>query len=443
MGKIELFTSCIIMTISFYIMGCLLFSKKQKPNIKAILSTIIFAIVIMIINLTAPSIIDNVLKIIIIFTCYIGFFKVIFQEDLNKLITASFLMYLVLFISEIVVDILVNLIVNIFNYKSMEYFRNGIIVNLVISLGSVLIVYVFKEKLSSLVKRISNGKRGIIIISMVILMTLALLIFKTPLKDIKLDSNFIITMLLLMLFCIIGFILMRQLHETEKILDKYTKLAQYSQNNEGLLEEYRVNLHESKNQLILINNMVPKKYKEIHEYIDGLIKQNQSGKYYWLTELKYVPLPELKGFMNFKIMEMIDQGLDVEINISREINKSVLKNYKPKDKEDLYSIVGIFLDNAREAAKESKEKSVSVQMYMEKKKLKLIIANTYKGKINLDKIDEYGYSSKGTNRGTGLHIVSGIVERNQLFDKETSILDNYFVQSLTINPKKAKKKKKK
>ena len=80
-------------------------------------------------------------------------------------------------------------------------------------------------------------------------------------------------------------------------------------------------------------------------------------------------------------------------------------------------------------------------MYMVNKELKLIIANTYKGKVEIEKIDEYGYSSKGPNRGTGLHIVNEIINRNPLFKKETSLLDNYFVQTLTIYPKQLKKKK--
>ena len=87
--------------------------------------------------------------------------------------------------------------------------------------------------------------------------------------------------------------------------------------------------------------------------------------------------------MNYKIMEMINSKLDVEVNISREIDKKVIKNYSTKDKEDLYSIVGVFLDNAHEASKISKEKSVSIQMYMVNKELKLIIAKTYKGKVEM------------------------------------------------------------
>ena len=170
-----------------------------------------------------------------------------------------------------------------------------------------------------------------------------------------------------------------------------------------------------------------------HQFL--MYKEN--NKYYWLTELKYVPSQELKGFMNYKILEMINEKIDVEINVSREIKKSAFKNYSPKDKENLYSIIGIYLDNAREAASESKEKSVSIQMYVEDNNIKLVIANTFKGEIDLEKIEEYGYSSKkGMNRGNGLHIVNEIISRNNLFEKETGILDNYFYQELTIHPKK-------
>lgn len=42
------------------------------------------------------------------------------------------------------------------------------------------------------------------------------------------------------------------------------------------------------------------------------------------------------------------------------------------------------------------------------------------------------------NRGNGLHIVNEIISRNNLFEKETGILDNYFYQELTIHPKKIK-----
>ena len=110
-----------------------------------------------------------------------------------------------------------------------------------------------------------------------------------------------------------------------------------------------------------------------------------------------------------------------------------MKKLKIKDKGDLYNIIGVFLDNAKEASLESKEKRVAVEMYETDNDLHIIIANTYKGKIDIEKINEYGYSSKGKNRGTGLHLVNKIVERNRLFDRTTSKMDEYFVQELIVH----------
>ena len=93
----------------------------------------------------------------------------------------------------------------------------------------------------------------------------------------------------------------------------------------------------------------------------------------------------------------------------------------------------MFLDNAKEASLESKEKRVAVEMYEMDNDLHIIIANTYKGEVDIEKINEYGYSSKGKNRGTGLHLVNKIVEGNRMFERTTSKMDEYFVQKLTVH----------
>lgn len=441
MIKAEYIISGIITSVALLIIGDIIFERKQVlKSIKNVINLIFVTIIIIATNIYSENLISNTLKIIILFSTIIFLYKSMYNKEMSKTVMASFMTYLIYFLSEIIIDIPLYIVLNIIEVAAIEV-KNAVIINIMISIVAILIAKLNANKIKEIIKNSNMDKKIIIGISILILLTLSILIFSTPISKLKFDTNFIITMILLILFCIIGFILIKQRVETQKITDKYAKLAEYAKNNEGLLEEYRINLHENKNRLIAIDNMVPAKYKEIHEYIGELIEKNKSNKYYWLTELKYVPSSELKGFMNYKIMEMINSKLEVEVNISRELDKKVIKNYNVKDKEELYSIVGIFLDNAHEAAKVSKEKAVSIQMFMEKKDCKLIIANTYKGKIELDKIDEYGYSSKGANRGTGLHIVSEIVNRNPLFEKETSILDNYFVQTLTVHPKQLKKKK--
>ena len=432
---IELCISSVIMAIAYYVMGKYLFSNNNKIKITDILYILLFGIIITIINNTNPTILDNVLKTIIVFICCIGFYRLIFRETIDKLVLSTFISYLNIFIGEIIVDIIFVIVVHVFNYKNLDYFRNNIGISLIVSIVAIISVILRKEKLSKMVKEINSSTKIIGIISAIILITFSLLLFKTPLKQIKLDSNLIITILLLILLCIIGFILIKQRNESDNLIDKYSKLASYSQNNEGLLEEYRENLHETKNQLILIDSMVPKKYKDVHEYIATLLEKDKKKKYYFLNDLKNIPLNELKGFMNFKIIEMINQKVNVEVNVSKEIKKNFFKNFKTSDKDDLYSIIGVLLDNARDAALECKDKTVSIEIFMMNNDLKIIIANTYKGTIDLEKIDNYGYTTKGQNHGTGLHIVSRIIGKNPIFEKETQILDNFFIQIITIHKK--------
>ena len=413
----------------------------DRNEIKLKLAYLPIIIMFSIFTLFSNVIDDNAIKGLISYVLLMTFNKTIFKEKWNKIIIGSFIEFVLMLLSEAVIAIILSIILKILNLNEVGIVKDTLIINFIIPLLCYFIVIKYEKLLKEILNKNLANDKGIIVISLMIILTLSILVFKIPITKWNFNSEFMTLMLLLVLFCFIGMYMYNQRVETQKITDKYAKLAEYAKNNEGLLEEYRMNLHENKNRLIAIDNMVPAKYKEIHEYIGELIEKNKSSKYYWLTELKYVPSPELKGFMNYKIMEMIDSKLEVEVNISRELDKKVIKNYNVKDKEELYSIVGIFLDNAHEAAKISKEKAVSIQMFMEKKDCKLIIANTYKGKIELDKIDEYGYSSKGANRGTGLHIVSEIVSRNPLFEKETGILDNYFVQTLTIHPKQVKKKK--
>lgn len=437
---IEATIGCTLTLLGYWYLSDKIFQKKSTKNWRSLLIITIYSLIITTINMVGKHSIDNIVKVIMIFVLMILFNRTKYHERISDIIIGTLIVYLNFYLAEVTAAIILSVIFEVLGINLFGIIKYSIIMNIITLTISVIIFYILKKIYTKIFRSIKYHDLALIISMFLVLIAVTILVTINPVEKWDFSIEFITTMVLIMIFCFIGVYMLKQKSNIDKVSDEYTKLAEYSQNNEGLLEEYRVNLHETKNQLIIIDNMVPKKYKEVHEYIGGLIEKSKSGKYYWLTELKYVPLPELKGFMNFKIIEMINQGLNLEINVSREINKNVFKDYKVKDKEDLYSIIGVFLDNAREASKASKEKDVSVQMYMENKNIKLIIANTYKGKIDLEKINEYGYSSKGKNRGTGLHIVNGIVNGSPVFEKETTILDNYFVQTLTIKPKQKKKK---
>lgn len=434
MKDIEIIISTIIMSCSLFAVGDILLNKSEKVNLKNFAITVGISLVIILINLVSESIVDNVLKILIIFISYIGYYKLVFNESLTKSMLMSFIMYLIFFISEVIVVFIMYFTFFLLQNNNAAELKNSIIINLIICLLGIAVSIRFKKELSMIIEKINSDKRTIFIIAIIVLLALAILFNKTPVNELELNINFILTILLMILFCIVGFILIKQKYDVDKMNDEYKKLANYSQITEGVLEEYRLNLHESRNQLIIIRNMISTtKKKELEEYVNNLIDATEVNKYRWINELKYIPIPELKGFINFKLMEMSNKKIDIEIHIERKLKDSKMKKLKIKDRGDFYSIIGVFLDNAKEASLESKEKKVALEMYEINDEIHIIIANTYKGKIDIDKINEYGYSSKGKNRGTGLHLVNKIVERNKLFERATSKMDEYFVQELVIH----------
>ena len=434
MEIVKLLIGGIVLAIAFSLIGRILFDEKKEITIKEIITILIFGTVIMIVNLISIDSLNKILKVAIFFSCYIGYYKIIFRKRLQELVLASFFTYLIMFISEAIVGLIIIVGIAIIREGSMEEIANGMLANIVIGILAIIITKIIGNKIARIIKENAMNKKALIILIVVILLTLSILLFKIPLHEIEPDVNFIISMILLILLSIIGFILIKQKNDVDKMNDEYQKLANYSQITEGVLEEYRLNLHESRNQLIIIRNMIfTTKKKELKEYVNNLIDATEVNKYRWINELKYIPIPELKGFINFKLMEMSNKKIDIEINVERKLKSSKMKDLKIKDKGDLYNIIGVFLDNAKEASLESKEKRVAIEMYEIDNDVHIVIANTYKGKIDIEKINEYGYSSKGKNRGTGLHLVNKIIERNRMFERTTSKMDEYFVQELVIH----------
>ncbi len=434
MKDIELIAGCMIVAIAAFIIGSILLKKTRNLSIQNVITIISMGIMLTVLNKITPTTLNNILRVLVIYICYIGFYKILFDEKLLKCVLASFMMYLTILSSEIIVSIIISLIMSVMGITDFTAFQNALGINISVAIIGILITYKGRKKLSNLIQKTDKAEKAVVILAALIMLTIAILLFKTPISEMKIDINLAVTLFLIASFCIIGLFLIKQQSEVNEKEEEYKKLADYSQITEGVLEEYRLNLHESRNQLIIIKNMISTtKKKELEEYVSNLIESTEINKYRWINELKYIPIPELKGFINFKLMEMSNKKIDIEIHIERKLKDSKMKKLKIKDRGDFYSIIGVFLDNAKEASLESKEKKVALEMYEINDEIHIIIANTYKGKIDIEKINEYGYSSKGKNRGTGLHLVNKIVERNKLFERTTSKMDEYFVQELVIH----------
>lgn len=370
-----------------------LYHKKINNKKRLILSTLIYLIIYYSLILTSIN------KIFIIYIINIIYYKILLDDKYINYYLVSLFSLLGLIISNnkiiiliylIIIYILKKQILNLINYlnnhKKILFFSIGL--SYLIILIRVLIISISMTKLSNLI----------------ILLTINTLIIINEEKTIKLN----------------------------RLIYKYQQLKIYSKNNEDIITNYKSLLHENKNQLIIIKSMLPNELEKLEQYLDNLIryKINLSNK--WISYLKYIPLSEIKNFINYKLLQLTETGAIIEIYISKELEKIKGEQIDIINLDEFYTILGILLDNIIDSIKEQTEKLVSINVYIEENITNIELANTYQNYIDLKKLNKYGYTTKGNNHGTGLYLVNKIIKNNKIFELNTRIDNKFFVQHLKI-----------
>lgn len=436
MKILELYIATLVMWTMNYLMGKLLFEFQAKPVYKKVIpSILVTSFIVTLMNLSSSEIFNGIVKIMLSYIFIYTFNRINFNKNNYQTLIKSLTIYLSLFISEIAIAIVISAILYFTDYNSMEFLKNTIIINLIIT-GLAYTLIKINQKRFTLIINNSNesGGKSEILIILLILVTITLLVFKIPLSKWNLNIDFLFTMSLLLCFIIAGFLMLKQNSDIQKTTSMYQKLVAYSDITNGLLEDYRVISHEQKNQLLVIRSLLDDNSpQELVDYVDGLLDKKVGFKYEWIGDLNYLPLSGLKGLINYKLIEANSLKINTNISISKDINKSKLNNLATKQKDELYSIIGVYLDNAIQAAKESNKKEVSLEIYKEKEKIVIVIANTYNGKIEMEKLDNYGYTTKGKNHGVGLHLVKKIIENEVIYSQSRSLFEDYYVQKLIID----------
>lgn len=129
-----------------------------------------------------------------------------------------------------------------------------------------------------------------------------------------------------------------------------------------------------------------------------------------------------------KLIVAKQNDIQVELDIKMDFSKIKVKSY------ELVRILGILLDNAIEAAKDSERKCISISFLYSKNKSIIKISNTYdnKEKIDLEQIFKKGYSTKTGNTGLGLWEIRRILSKRSNLDLYTYKEKNIFNQELFI-----------
>ena len=405
-----------------------IFSKKYL--IALLITTSVYTIVYL--N------VDGGQRTIINFITYVIVYKKLYDISASKSILLTFMYAIILAIPDM---ISLFFSVNVLGYTK-EYVYGSIagsaICNTLVCICFVGLTLILRKGLQKLFEHKLENNIINMTYSVGTFLCIVFIFFKIIQKfQIITNANIAVLIGMIIIFVAILISLYKERIKKEKFVGKYEKMLEFIKTYETEIENQRINNHEIKNQFTTIKSMLLDKVvkNEIIDYIDEIYGDVRKIKNQEYAKLKYLPPNGIKGLLYFKIDEAQRKG--IKVNISSKIENSVLAELSTKNFKDLGKILGVFLDNAIEASKLSKEKILGIELYPGPKGVEIIMSNSYAGFIS-DKMGKVKYSTKGKGRGHGLLLVNNILSGNSIFEIDKKVVSIVYVQTITI--KKTKKR---
>lgn len=433
-------SSWFIIGIIYNYFYCYIYSRfNNKEKFKINKTNILICLLISFLYCLVLTFETKEIMVIFKFILTMLLFKIVYNDNLSKLLINSFFIYVIFAIGEMFFAIIFVMLLNIDQTFVQTNFIGIIFANVsILVIVLILINFHFIEKnIVRIIEWYKNKKivNNIILIFFGLIMMFFFIFYnylKIESKEIFFINNaFFISGIIF----IISFF--KEKTDNARLSSEYDQLLDYVKTYEEVIEEKSKNQHEYNNQLILIREMLGNRNKKVREYIDQILSiENEQSKGNWLNKIKNIPNGGLKGLIHYKIVEMEKKKIKLYIDINENVDNKKINKYLTDNLNDISKIIGVYLDNAREAALKSKEKYIIIEAECNKDKLNFSISNTYKGGINLSKIDNAGYSKKGKNRGYGLSLVHDIISKRDDVEQYREFNGIYFVQHICLKYKK-------
>ena len=331
-------------------------------------------------------------------------------------------------------EIIISLLLVIFGINSVDIVNNymyNFLANILISLFSIGLIRIrLLNKAISKILDSFNRHHKLINYLYVILIIVYLIVLKNGLEFL-LKSNYYINVLFIIGIVVILAIIIKNESKYEQLKEENKQMLNYVTKYEKIITAQGKTNHEFKNQLMVIRGYAQMNSNKIIEYIDEIVEDsNKAGSSYLISQLNNFPDGGIKGLLYYKLTIMEDENIKYSINVEKGV-KTKLKTLSTNNYKNITKILGVLLDNAIDASKKSKHKKINISVIKDKKNIVFKIYNTYKGKINIEKVGT-GYTSKGKGHGYGLRLVKDIINEDKLFNISHNLEDNYLVSSLFI-----------
>lgn len=362
---------------------------------------------------------------------------VIFHRKFNEAVVSTTFTEFILTLTDVVCALVVMVFFNI----NTDSINNSIFLSscgnllttfLFVFVCKLLIVKKFYFKLVNLIERINI--KQLIFICMFVMIT-----FNFLMASIYFKLNSVIIILInAFMILIYSIIMYRSLNEKSKnlLMKSENKSLMRSLNQyEDMVDRQRVDNHENKNQLLIIKNMIKKNDKDVVKYIDTIVKDQKEDDEALYTRVMTIPSGGLQGIIYQKMLVMKDEKILFSLDVSRDVRKIELDDFSMEDNYRLCKIVGVLLDNAIEESRKIDDKRIMISLYVDNNKLVIDISNRFEGKVEVDKLDDEGYTTKGDGHGYGLSLVKKILSESDIFENERSVRRDVFKQVVRVKIK--------
>ena len=413
----NLIISIITVEIGLFFTRTLLECKLQKRKEKIILVNIISITLCFLFIILFNEILFIIGTIII----YIILLNITFNLNFKK--SMPIISSLIFF--QLIIEIVLNLIVSDFTKE------------FVIKLAAFLILIILTKSMKKKIKKIItiNKNYSTKITVLTLLSILSIIIFYYFINNnLLIDTKIGICAVAFFTFVSGLIIIINQQNENLNLKTEYEKMLDFEQVYEKELQKEKNIKNEYKEKLIIIKTKIlnkDNKHKVI-AYINDITEEDDSFSEEEYTKLQYLPNNGLKSLIYFKIANAKLKKINVAVNVSPAVNESNLNKLTAKQFKDLSVIIGIYLDNAIEAAEKSKKKMIGIEMYELEDGVEIIITNSYTGTINQSKLGKEQYTTKGKGHGYGLLLAKSTVNHNRKISSTTEIRPEIYIKYIKI-----------
>ena len=223
---------------------------------------------------------------------------------------------------------------------------------------------------------------------------------------------------------------MQEDYELQTRVTQAESLSEYANRLENLYQEIRGFKHDYMNILSsMYSYLEEERFDELKQYYkERLLPDGRklAAEDNFIGKLSNMKVMELKGLLYTKVLKAVDSKLHVTVDIPEPV--AIIN----MDIPDLVRILGIFLDNAIEAALQTSEKELSIGILCSEKYDYIRIANSSLPVKNITEIFKEGYSEKDNHLGVGLHEVETLLDKHPKALLNTEYKDGCFIQLLQL-----------